>query len=341
MIGYPFDSHVTFDSDGSPIYDRAISSIPERTLFKQFFTTGVLMKESTNLQVVEKSGMTVTVKSGFALIEGCRKYEEADRTLVLQAASSTYDRIDTVVMRLNDNDDVRACDLYIVQGTPASNPVRPALTRTASVYEIGLADIFVQKNATTISANKITDTRLEAERCGIVSAVSKIDTTTLFNQYHQDFVNWFDSIRDILDESTAGHLQNEIDALTQRASSLESRATSAESSILTLEGKFDDSPVTFSPASTISLTKITSTRSGNAVIMSGELKFSSAASGWNNVGTINGKRPTINTAGSAFNNTYASRTPQGVLATTSGVLYIIGNFNANDILEFSISYKTT
>lgn len=252
MIGYPFDSHVTFDSDGSPIYDRAISSIPERTLFKQFFTTGVLMKKSTNLQVVEKSGMTVTVKSGFALIEGCRKYEEADRTLVLQAASSTYDRIDTVVMRLNDNDNVRACDLYIVQGTPASNPVRPALTRTASIYEIGLADIFVQKNSTTISANKITDTRLEAERCGIVSAVSKIDTTTLFNQYHEEFAAWFDSIKDILDTETAGHLQLEIEALQNSFEALDQKHTTDVNEIknkltdicITREFEFDAGTIT-------------------------------------------------------------------------------------------------
>ena len=223
MIGFPFDSHVTYDTDGTPVYDRAISSEPLRNLLHKLFTDGILPDVSTNLQVVAGTGMNVVVKAGFAIVQGCLKLEENDRTLAIQASSATNDRIDTVVLRLNSNDDQRYCDLYIREGTPATNPTRPNLVRSDSVYELGLADIFVSKTITSITQSKITDTRYEAERCGVISSLSEYDTTTIYKQVQADlkefkdteqaeFLAWYENIKNILDESTAGHLQSEIEA---------------------------------------------------------------------------------------------------------------------------------
>lgn len=238
MIGFPFDSHVTYETDGTPVYDRAISSEPLRNLLHKLFTDGILPDVSTNLQVVAGSGMNVVVKAGFAIVQGCLKLEENDRTLAIQASSATNDRIDTVVLRLNSNDDQRYCDLYIREGTPATNPVRPNLVRSDSVYELGLADIFVTKTITSITQSKITDTRYEAERCGVISSLSEYDTTTIYSQVQADlkefkdteqaeFLAWYENIKNILDESTAGHLQNEIDATNAVVATKQDKAIKA------------------------------------------------------------------------------------------------------------------
>ena len=168
MIGFPIDSHVTFDADGTPEYDRAVTSAPLRKLIKSLCSDGVLPNPSTNLQVSSGTGMTVVVNRGFANCNGCLKLEETKRTLAVQASNATYDRIDTVVVRLNDNDSERICDLYIKEGVPATSPVRPSLTRSASIWELGLADLFVAKNSTAISNQRITDTRYESARCGVI-----------------------------------------------------------------------------------------------------------------------------------------------------------------------------
>ncbi len=235
MIGFPFDSHVTYDTDGTPVYDRAISSEPLRNLLHKLFTDGILPDVSTNLQVVAGSGMNIVVKAGFAIVQGCLKLEENDRTLALQASSATNDRIDTVVLRLNSNDDQRYCDLYIREGTPATNPVRPNLVRSDSVYELGLADIFVTKTITSITQSKITDTRYEKERCGVISSLSEYDTTTIYSQVQADlkefkdteqaeFLAWYENIKNILDESTAGHLQSEIEATNKVVATKQDKA---------------------------------------------------------------------------------------------------------------------
>ncbi len=220
-IGFPLDSHVEYDSNGTPVYDRAITSAPLRKLIKSLFLDGVLPNPSTNLQVSAGNGMNVLVQPGFALCNGCLKLEETQRTLAVRASDINYDRIDTVVVRLNDNDSERICDLYIVEGVPATNPVRPSLTKDASIWELGLADLFIAKNSTAISNQRITDTRYETARCGIISSISEFDTTTLYQQIQNDletfqnegqanFVAWFEGIKGQLSEDTAGNLQNQI-----------------------------------------------------------------------------------------------------------------------------------
>lgn len=224
MIGFPFDSQVTYENDGTPVFDRAITSAPLRQLIKKMLSNGVLPNPSTNLQVQPGTGMNVIVNPGFAVIEGGLKYEESKRTLAVQASDSTYDRIDTVVLRWNDNINARICDFYVIKGLPASSPVRPELNRESSVYEIGLADIFIPANSSAISSARITDTRYESSRCGIISSIAEFDSDTIYDQVRADlagfkteeqaqFLAWFETIKGQLSEDAAGNLQVQIDNL--------------------------------------------------------------------------------------------------------------------------------
>lgn len=224
MIGYPLDSHVTYKTDGTPVWDRAISSAPYRKLIKSLFSDGVLPNPSTNLQVSAGTGMKVNLYAGFAICNGCQKLQETNMSLDIATASAVNDRIDTVILRLNDNDDVRECEFYVLTGTPAVAPVRPALTQTDSIWEIGLADILVKANSTQISNANITDTRYETARCGVISSISEFDTTTLYQQVQADlqefrdinqaeFIAWVDSLENKLSGDVAGNLQLQIDEL--------------------------------------------------------------------------------------------------------------------------------
>lgn len=239
MIAYPLDSHVNFNSDGIPEFDRAITSAPFRKLIRQLVREGIDPTVSTSLQVYATGEMTVTVNPGFGVVDGLLALEEELRTLVVTASDGTYDRIDTVVLRLNDNDNVRLCDLYIVQGVPSSSPVHPDLTREGSIYELGLADIFVGAHATRITTDKITDTRYDTERCGVISPIAEFDTETLNQQMtawaqaqqeefgewevaqKASFEAWVQTIQNILDESAAGHLQLEIERVDKARMGLE------------------------------------------------------------------------------------------------------------------------
>lgn len=184
MVSFPFDSKITgYDSDNYPIYDRAVDSSTLSTMINEFVSTGVFPKEQDGFTVTAGDGMTVNVSPGSAIIKGTTCIEKDARTLTIQAADSTYDRIDSVILRYDNNENVRAIDLYVLKGTAASAPVQPTLTRDGTIFEIALANIYIPVNATTISDERITDTRGDITRCGWATGVSQDFMQSINNRF--------------------------------------------------------------------------------------------------------------------------------------------------------------
>ncbi len=232
MISWPFDSTVTLDEYNHPVFSRAYSADVLAKILQKYFRNGIFSDASDNLQVLEESGMTVAVQPGSGLINGRHCYEDSTRVLTVQAADATYDRIDTVVLRLDLAPATLSIDLYVVQGTAAATPSAPALTRNATVYELGLANLFIVKSSTSIPQSRITDTRLDTSRCGIVaSIIGDTDTTEYYAQIaadlaefkadrEADFDAWFASITGILGTEAAGNLLNLINQYRAKSASV-------------------------------------------------------------------------------------------------------------------------
>ena len=184
MVSFPFDSKITgYDSDNYPIYDRAVDSSTLSTMINEFVSTGVFPKEQDGFTVTAGDGMTVNVSPGSAIIKGTTCIEKDARTLTIQAADSTYDRIDSVILRYDNSENVRAIDLYVLKGTAASTPVQPTLTREGTIFEIALANIYIPVNSTTISDERITDTRGDISRCGWATGISQDFVESLDNRF--------------------------------------------------------------------------------------------------------------------------------------------------------------
>lgn len=209
MKSFPWTSTANgLDDDGFPKYDRVSTAEDLQGLFSHFFSTGVATDKDGGMQVVAGSNMNVTVKSGWCCINGTFGIEPDDRTIALQGSDPTYDRIDTIVARWNKNVDARYIELYAVQGTPAAQPVRPTLNRSASVYEIGLADVFVPAGSSSITQQRITDTRLETGRCGAMTPFVTIDTTGIYDQLKEQVDQNTELIQSAIDGTLAARLNN-------------------------------------------------------------------------------------------------------------------------------------
>lgn len=213
MKSFPWNSIIDgIDPEsGFPIYDRPYDAEDFRDVMQRFFTDGIFSDTPLGFGVTAGSGMTLNVEGGACMISGTNGIENESRTLMVQAADKTLPRIDTVVLRWNSDIDERNIDLYIVEGTPAKEPVRPELTRhKGTLWELGLCDVLITAGSTKIYNYNISDTRLDPTRCGIVTPFAEYNSMSLYKTLKTKIDEMVELTKSALDGTTAGHLQNQI-----------------------------------------------------------------------------------------------------------------------------------
>lgn len=151
-------SYGFFDSVGG---DRKYSAAEMSQFYDSVITEGVFQNFKGGLAVSAGTGLSVSVAAGRANVQSRWLLNDAALTLSIDAASTTYGRIDAVVMRLSESS--RNISIVVKKGTPASSPVAPSLTRSGGTYEMALAYVTVAANASSVS---VTDKRSDSSLCG-------------------------------------------------------------------------------------------------------------------------------------------------------------------------------
>ena len=170
------------------VYDRTYQAEDFAKYFSTFIGNGVFPNPSTNCQVTANDNMTIKLQPGLAWINGYLYQNTDELQLTVDPADGVLNRQDRVVLRLDFvNREIKA---YVLKGeyTSSDTPHAPNLTRTADIYELGLAQIDVMAGVTKITQSAINDVRWQVYQCGIVSGTVKtVDITTLYNQYKTKF----------------------------------------------------------------------------------------------------------------------------------------------------------
>lgn len=170
-------------------YDREYLAQDFADYFASFIGNGVFPQPSTNLQVLVSSGMTASLGSGQAWINGYWYGNTTPLPLTLEPAHGTLDRIDSVGVRYSSSG--RIIEAFVNTGTPNVSPIAPAPQRDADAYELVVAHVRVGKGTIAIQQSAITDKRIDKAVCGwVVGLVDQIDTETLGNQL-QGFIDEF------------------------------------------------------------------------------------------------------------------------------------------------------
>lgn len=145
-------------------------------------TSGVYSAEE-DFAVTPAGGVKVTVSAGHgwvrpARFEGYSIIMREAETLTLALADGQRPRIDLIVLRFDAAS--RVSSLAVLQGTPDTQPTAPAISRTATVYDLCLAEVTRPAGSTAITAAHIKDTRTNEALCGIMrDAVTRIPTEQL------------------------------------------------------------------------------------------------------------------------------------------------------------------
>lgn len=168
---YPLDG-ITYDAADAAGYNSAR-------------TSGVYSAEE-DYTVTPGGDYTVKVSGGRAWVHpakyvGYSIIKQEPDTLTLPLADAQRPRIDRVVLRYDAA--ARKSYLLVLEGTPASTPTAPAISRTNLLYDLCLAQITRPAGSTAITAGNITDTRLDESLCGVMSdSVTRIPTDQLLKE---------------------------------------------------------------------------------------------------------------------------------------------------------------
>jgi hypothetical protein len=104
------------------------------------------------------AGLSVTVGTGGAIVDGYYYITTAQLTKSIDAQSAGTNRIDRIVVRRTTA--TKLVEIAVLKGTAGTTPSAPALTQNDTVYEISLAQVYVTGGAVTLIAGNITDERI-------------------------------------------------------------------------------------------------------------------------------------------------------------------------------------
>ena len=137
--------------------DRKYNADQMSEYFDGIVSDGVLFTVGGGLVVSARStpDMNVVVASGRAIINSKWIKNDADIVIPINAASTVYNRITSVIVQLDSAN--RLIKITTKDGVPSGSPTAPELTAN----ELELARITVSANATSITAGNISDMRKE------------------------------------------------------------------------------------------------------------------------------------------------------------------------------------
>lgn len=229
LEAYPFDSKFAgYDSEGYPVYDRAVDASWLREALSKIFTDGIFPDDAYALQISPgTSGLTASVSAGIAIIGGAiGGWRDDPRTVELLSAAPQGDVICSILLRYDNNEDFRSIYLVVREGVVgAVEP--PAPVEAPSVKELRLGYVKVPSGATDLTEATIVDER-GTDVCPYATPFERLDLSAIFDSVRAESDAMLGELGEsidanlallesALDETTAGHLQNQINDLPTKA----------------------------------------------------------------------------------------------------------------------------
>lgn len=146
------------------------SEVSESTLEDVFggLHEGPFENVDSECEVVADSpaSMNVEVGTGTFCAGGVFGKISAAGDLLHDASHATLDRIDRIILKRDNTNDVVTVEVLKGDEYSAGNAVPPTLTQDATTYEISLAQVLIAATITTLSTSDITDERHDYNVCG-------------------------------------------------------------------------------------------------------------------------------------------------------------------------------
>lgn len=202
-------------------HDRKYDAIQFGQIFDGIIKDGVYATYKKALLVKASNNPNeVIVQPGRAWFNHTWSYNDADLPIEAPQPEVLLDRLDTLVLDINSEDETRANSIIWVQGTPTSQvPQRANLIHTVTHNQYPLCDVYRKAGTTQIYAGDIRN-RIGSSDCPFVTGVLEaIDIDTWLNLWNTAFDEMIDR-----DESEFSNLiESDTETFSQFMTTSESR----------------------------------------------------------------------------------------------------------------------
>ncbi len=182
--------------DASGNYDRHYKAEDYCDNLAIVLSDGVKRGADDDLKI-SANGLNLTMAAGRAFIKGHYYYNSTPLEFDPLTAPTGGARYDRVILRLDNTVEVRNVSAMILTGTAAAVPTKPPITRNDDIYDIVLADVFIEANAGSVT---LIDQRGNNEVCGWLYSTSGDDS--FFTSLDNSFNLWFDNLREDIATTT-------------------------------------------------------------------------------------------------------------------------------------------
>lgn len=156
-------------------------------------TSGVFAAAANAAVAAVQNEMAVTVSDGIGWLtdadaNGIVWWNDTEKTtgaklkLTISPADSTLNRIDRIIVEWKTTNYVDYPEIKVLKGTVSSTATAPALTNNSTLRQISLARVSIPAGTTALTNSLITDERLDASVCGLVTDNISVDTSMINNQ---------------------------------------------------------------------------------------------------------------------------------------------------------------
>jgi len=183
---------VTYGFYNALNHDRLYDAIQMSSIFDGIIRDGIFSTIGESLTVkAPGDGLYVNVGSGRAWFNHSWTLNDTDYPIEAEEAEVVLDRIDAVVLEVNNNETVRANSIKFIKGTPSSNPVRPTLTHNAEVNQYALAYVNIRAGQSTIFQADITNVIGTDETPFVTGLLQQVSIENLILQWEAEFRDHF------------------------------------------------------------------------------------------------------------------------------------------------------
>ena len=176
--------------------DRLYSADQMNRPYRRLVSNGVFATQSgtpsTDLQVVSAfSGMKIIIKAGQGIFADKWFEHSSDSQITVPNNSNVVPRRDSVIVQIDKRVNGRVGNIIYRTGVASSNPQVPDISKTESLMEYRIANVYVAAGASSINNDAIVDLRGSSECPWVTSLVQQVDTSVLFNQWQTAYENYY------------------------------------------------------------------------------------------------------------------------------------------------------